>query len=331
MTRRLIAACFISMLPLAAWAGMDDLPGIPLDVVETSEQPAPMTNITLTPKFSSENTLAAGMAGGYAAAPQYEEKEKVDKSLYESTRVGLNVIPGENMILPISVGNPNRLITPFDNPRVTTASDAQISVDHSIVYVTPASEDLVTMFVTEMDGDQKNAVSLTMVPRKIPPREVRLLVSEKGEGGENSADPGMMSGFNNVKATEWEKGQEYTDTIRDTMRELALGKTPPGYGIRAYRPIIDPKPLCNVPGFAVEPGQTLDGHNMIVVVSKITNSSNVPLEFKSSSCYQPTVLAAAAWPKTLLAPGQSSELYLLTKRPDPSENSGKRPSLLGGQ
>ena len=189
------------------------------------------------------------------------------------------------------------------------------------------------MFITEAEGDQRNAISLTMVPRKIPPREVRLLLGDKQGEGQGASGMGLVPGYSNKKASEWEKGDEYTNVLRDTMRELAMGRTPQGYGLRAFDQQQDPTPICEVNGespFQVEPGQTLDGHNVIVVVSRLINTSPREKRFKGAFCYQPGVLAVATWPTTILAPGGQAELYTLFKRPDPAAQASTRPSLLSG-
>jgi conjugal transfer pilus assembly protein TraK len=326
------------LIPMVSFAGMDDLPGIPISVAETIEKPVPPQGINLTPKFTipagaESPSPAAANSPMQTAAIMSGSREKIDSSLFETSRVGLNVIPGENMILPISVTNPNRLVTPFDEPRVTTTSSADILTNDSVVYVTPVNGDLVTMFITEKNGDQRNAISLTMVPRKIPPREVRLLLAEKKDDPQNGGGVGLAPGFSNKKASEWEKGDDYTNILRDTMRELAMGKTPQGYGLRVYNPQQDPTPRCSVDGespFQVEPGQTLDGHNVIVVVSRLVNTTQREKRFKGASCYQPGVLAVATWPTTILPPGGQAELYTLFKRPDPAAQASTRPSLLTG-
>ena len=337
--KKLLIAVLIISLTSPALAGMtpDDLPGVPLETIRAIE--TPIQNINLKPKFRSDDPDSP--AGGLGELPNYEgsagsaktapQKPAIDKQLFESTKVALNVILGENMILPIAAGHPNRLRTPFEKPKVTTLSDAQISVDQSIIYVTPNNNDVVTMFVTETDGDQQAAVSLTMVPKAIPPREIRLLVSDgNGLGKDPAAAGAFSSGYSNSKATEWEKDQEYTEGLKSTMRELAMSRTPAGYGLR--NPVAsDPLVACKIPGLKVEPGQTLDGHNVIVIISKATNINSVPLEVNPGACYQPGVLAASVWPNILLAPGQATELYVLFKRPDPQAQSSIRPSLLGGQ
>lgn len=341
MKKLLITALIVGLAsPVSLWAGMtsDDLPGVPLEVIRSIE--TPIQTINLKPKFKSdadspapssdlpESPLNAKPADGVMPLVQ---KQVIDKQLFETTKVALNVILGENMILPIAAGHPNRLRTPFETPKVTTLSDAQISVDQSIIYVTPNNNDVVTMFVTEKGGDQQAAVSLTLVPKAIPPREIRLLVSSgKGQERDSGVIGSYGSGYSGSKAIEWEKDQEYTEALKSTLRELAMNRTPAGYGLRG--PVAsDPMVSCKIPGLKIEPGQTLDGHSVLAVISKATNINTVPMEVNPGACYQPGVLAASAWPSILLAPGQATELYVLFKRPTEEAQSSVRPSLLGGQ
>ena len=47
----------------------------------------------------------------------------------------IQIKPGINELMPIAVGHLNRLVTPFDNPVVTTTSQATTSTKGKIVYV----------------------------------------------------------------------------------------------------------------------------------------------------------------------------------------------------
>jgi len=49
-----------------------------------------------------------------------------------------------------------------------------------------------------------------------------------------------------------------------------------------------------------------------------------------TACAGPSVAAVAAWPQVVLEAGQATELYLVTRRPDPAATAAPRPSLLGG-
>ncbi|EBT3822543.1 conjugal transfer protein TraK, partial [Salmonella enterica] len=91
----------------------------------------------------------------------------------------LTMKPGVNQIIPIAVGHPNRIVTPFSNPEIvstslTGATDngqcGEVCIKENVVYVATDKQYPVTMFITEK-GSEAQALSLTMVPRRIPPRE----------------------------------------------------------------------------------------------------------------------------------------------------------------
>jgi hypothetical protein len=77
----------------------------------------------------------------------------------------------------------------------------------------------------------------------------------------------------------------------------------------------------------VEPRQVLEGHNFLVIVSRLTNVSSGTLMMDESSCYQEGMRAVAVWPHVELSPGQSTELYVLAGR-DFGHKRGRRPSVL---
>ena len=88
----------------------------------------------------------------------------------------IRVSPGTTAIVEVAIDHLNRIVTPFASPQVRTVSPATTQVDGSAVYVATASEDPVSLFITEA-GDTATAISLTLAPRHIPPREVRLVLT----------------------------------------------------------------------------------------------------------------------------------------------------------
>ena len=121
--------------------------------------------------------------------------------------------PGVNQIIAIAMGHPNRIVTPFHSPEIISTSlkksekdkNEEVYIKQNVIYVATNKQYPVTMFITEK-GSEKQALSLTMVPRRIPPREVFLKL-----------DPNVMnhlSGFTHKKAKSWEESQPYVETIR---------------------------------------------------------------------------------------------------------------------
>ncbi|MEG9883972.1 MAG: hypothetical protein V6Z86_05025 [Hyphomicrobiales bacterium] len=91
----------------------------------------------------------------------------------------LLMVPGVNQIVEIAIGHSNRLVTPFTHPQVISSDVASASGDEcslvcvreNVIYVAPERAQPLTMFITEKDA-QARAMSLTLIPRRVPPREI---------------------------------------------------------------------------------------------------------------------------------------------------------------
>jgi conjugal transfer pilus assembly protein TraK len=229
----------------------------------------------------------------------------------------LRVRPGVNEIVPVAIGHLNRIVTPFEHPRVRTVSTATTEVEGRAVYVAPATEEPVALFLTSAE-DEDLALSLTLAPRRIPPRELRLAL----DGG-TQATPAV--------ATRWEQAQPYAETLTRALRALALGEVPAGYGLRGPRR--GESAGCAQGGLAVRIGQVLEGHALWLVAARAENVSAEWVTLDESRCeasVSEAVLAVAAWPRVELAPGDATELYLAV-RPRGAEAAPRaRPPLVDG-
>lgn len=232
----------------------------------------------------------------------------------------IDISPGQNVIIPCSRDNLNRIVTPFKHPKVQTVSDATIKVDGTSVYVAPGQDGPVTMFI--QDGEREaGALSVTLAPQAMPPREITLKLV-------GSAAYAMGQGASPDEADAWERSAEYPEMIRKTLTMCALGEVPQGYGLRkADRK--DPVITCSMSGLTIQPRQALDGNRLLVLIALLQNTSGSTLQFEESSCYGPSVLAVSAWPKIHLDPGEQTELYVVFRRPTAKEQRPGRPSLLG--
>ena len=90
--------------------------------------------------------------------------------------------------------------------------------------------------------------------------------------------------------------------------------------------------MCTFPWADVDfkNGQFLLGHNLSVFVGVVTNISFHPVEVDEQMCGGWDVAAIAAWPKTMLEPGESTELYVAKKYQPHTTSASKRPSLIRG-
>ena len=87
----------------------------------------------------------------------------------------VTIAPGTTALIEIAIDHLNRIVTPFANPVVRTVSAASTSVDGHVVYVATSTEEPVSLYIG--DGQSNDlALSLTLAPRFVPPREIRLTV-----------------------------------------------------------------------------------------------------------------------------------------------------------
>lgn len=250
------------------------------------------------------------------APPPEKKKVSVKKGAIKD-RTKVHMKPGVNEILEIAMGHLNRIVTPFDSPYVTTSSQADVSARDNVVYVGTTQEGPVTLFITEK-GSEDTALSLTLIPRKIPPREMTLIM--------DGSDAGYYT--SNKKAERWEKSLPYLAVIENLFKGIAKGDIAPGYKFEKR-----PKgrlPFCRQQGleFDFSAGQTITGHNLLVHVGVAKNVSGKVVEFKEDTCGDWDVAAVAAYPLNVLEPRQATEVYVAVKKNFEEELRIERPSLL---
>jgi len=238
----------------------------------------------------------------------------------------LVVRPGVNQIIPISIGHPNRLVTPFAQPEIVSStlsasgSDGQcgeLCVKQNVVYVATDAQHPVTMFITEA-GSQDQAISLTLMPRRIPPREIFLRFAEDHQ-------PAIRR-----RAQLWEQSQPYVQTIKEVFRSIALGEIPRGYSLGAVTSESG-VPVCTQKDTKIAFEQMLDGHHLRVFVATVQNTGKAPVDFKETSCGGENVVAVAAYPHTHLKPTQKTELYVAIRGTETVPPARLRESLLGAR
>jgi conjugal transfer pilus assembly protein TraK len=235
----------------------------------------------------------------------------------------ITVEPGVNEIIQIAVGHPNRIVTPFKAPRVVTTAAASVETSANVIYVAPSGPALITMFLTET-GDESVSISLTLQPRQIPPRELRL---------ELPAGVFLPKTVRDKRPHHAAKDRTYVARAGAMFDQLARGQVPLDAAFSDQAP--PPYPLCAVEnGFEVSfaTGQYLLAESMEVYVGLVRHGGDAAAAFQEPWCYSEGVVAVALWPSTRLAPGEFAEIYLARAlaAPEPSNSQGRRPSLLRG-
>ena len=299
-----------------------------------SAKELPVNALPILPPVTSNTveTMPLADASGTVPAPAQLQVElpPVDASVLkaansQATSVApqkLQVTPGINELIPIAVGHLNRLVTPFDNPVVTTTSQATTSTKGKIVYVATADETPVTLYITPGDN-QDIALSLTLIPKRIPAREIHLSLDNDTYQVLTRLQQQTTSAAGKITDQE----QDYITTLKKLFRDLGLQKTPQGFSLR--EPSHAESIHCQQDRVQIRTGQLLEGQDMIILVGVVRNTGATPIEFDERACatHKDEVLAVAAWPKVVLGPGEATELYVAVRR-SADEATTLRPSLL---
>lgn len=329
--RRVVLCCALTAAALPAWSAHGEnaeslnMPAVPVRVLRPDYQEAKKVDaVTRAVPATKDQVARAERLRAEAENPGYRMNEKRE--------IGMK--PGENVFIPIAVNHPNRIITPFQNPQVvsTTLTSGskpgecgEICVRGSVVYISTEKTFPVTAFITE-SGREDIALSVTMMPRQVPPREVKLVLPEDVM---DSLRLGAGMGSGSAKAAAWETSQPYVETLRSAFRAVALGSVPQGYSLRRIKSK-DPLPVCTHPGltFSFSEGQIVEGHNLDIYVGVIRNVADTPVEFREQRCGGWRIAAVTSWPLKVLKPGQATEIYVAVKREDEKPAAAVRKPLI---
>jgi conjugal transfer pilus assembly protein TraK len=235
----------------------------------------------------------------------------------------IRVSPGTTAIVEVAIDHLNRIVTPFASPQVRTVSRATTQVDGNAIYVATASEEPVSLFITEA-GDTAAAISLTLAPRHIPPREVRLVLTGTPV---RTAAPTVKPPRPLVR-----NDQPYVEHIASAFRALAQNRVPPGYALRKVGR--GQRLNCLQPGLSVTTAQVFEGRGLRILAAKARNRGKESIVLDEHRCGAGSgtlVAAVAAWPRSRLAPGEEAELYVAMRPGESDRERGDRPSLFGGQ
>ncbi|EIC23880.1 TraK domain-containing protein [Thiorhodovibrio frisius] len=244
----------------------------------------------------------------------------------------VTVEPGSTVILELAIDHLNRIVTPFRSPSVRTVSSVSTEVDGNVLYVATAEETPATLYITDAD-DAQTTVALTLAPRRVPPREIRLLVP----GLENQRKASRPSSAVTESASVqpdmapvaiWRQPQQYVAELTQGFRALALGEVPDGY--RSGRVRFGPAIRCGA-DVNLSQVKTYDGDALRFLTARVRVKGDQPVVLDESQCQaggKGAIAAAALWPSGPLHPGADATLLVAI---DPSRaNPAARTAQPGG-
>lgn len=335
MKNTIIVAALFSALGMSqaalAQASSNSMPAIPVSQLDSAKEAA---NLGVRPEArgkvlqkSGETEKTARSVADKGDAQQKTMRSPATATINSNTSVinrsnVVQALPGENVVIPIAINQPNRLITPFKAPQILSTDltggrgndCGEACVRGSVVYISTDQTKPVTAFITEK-GREDIAISVTMMPEHRAPRQVRFYLPEAVMEQLRVGDQSAAASGDNREAMKWERSQPYVEMIRSSLRQVALGNVPQGFSMRKAKRG-DSLPVCRQAGltFQFGDGQVLEGHDMSIYVGTVENKANVPVEFIEMRCGSWNVAAVSSYPLKVLEPGEKTEVYVAVKR-----------------
>jgi conjugal transfer pilus assembly protein TraK len=229
----------------------------------------------------------------------------------------LTVHPGSNAILELAIDHLNRIVTPFSRPSVRTVSSLSTEVDGNVLYVATAEETPATLYISDGD-DARTTIGLTLAPRRVPPREMRLRVPGVRAGasaGSNAPAVAEQAGGLDqpVIAATWRQPQPYIAELTSGFQSLAQGRVPDGYSERRARPS---ETLSCGDALSIRRDRAFDGGPLRFVTAqvRVKRDSKPTLEERRCRLRSGEPIAAVAlWPSGTLTPGAEADLLVAVR------------------
>ena len=332
ITRRL---CILAAVLAASSAQADpafEIPPVPCTLLDAGCTPSAVSSV-LQPsrsEASPEGLIRTVMGGG--AVPARRTGGTLPVTLELGPR-NLTVTPGTTVLVEIAIGHLNRIVTPFADPVVHTVSNASTQVDGSVVYVATDTEEPVALYIGDGQGSTL-ALALTLAPRYVPPREVRLTVpgyqgTWTGNTPRAAVEPvAVMPMLANASERDGDgdgDGPAYVSDLVEQLRALAQGRMPAGF--RIAKSAGGTKLRC-AEGLKVRSGERAQGPASDLLKARVANTGAQAITLEHDTCRPDaaaTVSAMAAWPRRVLAPGEETEVFLLLARDAPPHRTAGQP------
>ncbi|MFE8033559.1 TraK domain-containing protein [Thiohalocapsa marina] len=337
ITRRLSILAAVLAASSAQAEPAFEIPPVPCTLLDAGCTPSAVSSVLQTSRSeaSPEGLIRTVMGGG--ATPARRTGGSLPVTLELGPR-NLTVTPGTTVLIEIAIGHLNRIVTPFADPVVHTVSNASTQVDGSVVYVATDTEEPVALYIGDGQGSTL-ALALTLAPRYVPPREVRLTVpgyqgTRTGNAPRAAVEPvAVMPMLANASDRDGDgngngngNGPAYVSDLVEQLRALAQGRMPEGF--RIAKGSGGAKLRC-AEGLKVRTVERAEGPASDLLKARVANTAAQAITLEHDTCRPDaataTVAAMAAWPRRVLAPGEETEVFLLLVRDAPPHRTSGQP------
>jgi conjugal transfer pilus assembly protein TraK len=296
---------------------------------------ASVTLVGLAPTLQADSPFLRGSLGAKGSAGDTNAAEPAMLALGPRT---VTVAPGANAILELAIDHLNRIVTPFERPSVRTVSDVSTEVEGNVVYVATASEAPATLYISASDA-ARTTVALTLAPRRVPPREIRLTVPGYQTGQANPAtkpvpetESGSAVAEVAVSPARWQQPLPYLQTLTSAFRTLALGEDPEGF--RKRSPRFGERLRCAATGLRASDVRIYEGEHVRFITATLRATGKDALAIDQGSCRpggKARIAAQASWPRTRLERGQETRLLLALRMDGPTPKRPANAAAAGGE
>ena len=312
---------------------------------EPQLQMPPTSNVGPSVKGAPSGVNPADYGVG-VPVPQIHGRDPIKDELkrkYSSHQI-IHIKPGDGELAPVAVGLQNQISTPFKNVSIKTSSmDVPIEVKDGYIFITPMDQSPIGLFVGEKGMPETN-VSLTLMPLDVPPTMIdvkvpmsrALRVKYKNYIDERMQKEAIAKHVKEMQEAPMNKydprvNPDYVKRATTLLANVAKGDIPNGYSFSTDIPRDQMFPCdINKLGMYHRVMQRLESSREIVDIVKVTNDINNFRQMREEYCLRDDVIAVGVFDKATLAPGQSTEVYILRDKAymDKIKRQRVRPSLL---
>ncbi|MBW8191374.1 type-F conjugative transfer system secretin TraK [Neiella marina] len=237
------------------------------------------------------------------------------KDTYRSVQ-RLTIAPGESKLVPVAQGLMNRIETPFKMVAVkdSGAEDVIVDLDGGMVFVTINSYEPMSLMVYE-EGVPETMFSIMLQPIEAPPvmidvdMDISPAMIAKGEAFRRQLEIDEKLAQADRMQDMQTKTSEHVRRIKEILAPVARGEVPRGFSFTDEIPTHYREP-CSITIYQ-EAKQRLIGAREVVDVVLVENTSSQAYYVREQHCLMKDTIAAAVLDRSLLMPGERTEVYIL--------------------
>ncbi len=213
---------------------------------------------------------------------------------------------GVNEIVRLSSRLPNRIATPFKDPRVVgdVPDDDSQQIVGSDVYLRPQGEQPMGVFIVD-GANTSQAISLTIIPTPDIPGQNLII---KLEDLRTVSPLAGMASAEEQEITQ-PRSTDYVNNVRQIMSQAVRGK------IRGFAAVPLEGGVAKMGPIEVTPEYAFTGSTVDVYRYAIKNASEGAVDLAETAFYRKGVKAVSFFPKLSLQPGEGGYVFLLADKP----------------